>query len=1056
MLSGPFVIGIFCVYMGLLFCLALWTQHRVRTGRNPVNNPLVYSLSLAVYCSSWTFFGSVGLAATHGLLFLTIYLGPTLSAVFWGAILRKMVRLKTTHRITSIADFISTRYDKSEAIAALVTIIALVGIVPYVALQIKAVLATFKVITESGGETETWLHSHVGVIVVGLMVIFTIIFGVRRLEPAERHEGIVMAVAAESIVKLIALVAVGAYVVYGLFDGLDDLFRRTAIPLASGRDAGSPVSTIPVSTWLSYLLVSANAILCLPRQFHVSVVENLREDHIRRAMWLFPLYLFAINLFVFPIALAGLYHGLPINQADTFVLRLPLDHGHDFVTLLVFIGGFSAATSMILISSMTLATMISNHLLLPLVDRVPRLVFIQRHLLQSRWLAVGLSIAMGYFFEQAVGERFRLADIGMISFTAILQLGPALIGGLYWRIGNKAGAFCGLSAGFIVWSFTMLLPAVVRSAWPSASAILDTGPWGVGWLRPECLFGLSDFEPVAHTVFWSLLFNVGGYVFGSIWAQPDQESLSHAEAFVGAMAGPPLLSSSTRHKAHIALKEKQGIVHDLLSRYFEEGKAKILTEKSFQDAGLSGLKLASIAQLADLYHQVETTLGASIGAAAAHRTLARSDFFSPREAEELRGMYADILANLRARPEDLKRQIDFYEEREALVMRHAQELEEKVKELEKEIAARLEAEGHLKESEERYRLAIEYSSDGVAMIDDQIIVWGNPRLAEILGYRRRNEVIDLHLSAIVHPDDQERVLAYSRDRQLGRPAPSRYDFKGLKKDGTPLYVAVSATTIFYHGRTLNMAYLRDVTSRRLAEEEIRNLSRRLIVGIEDERRRLAADLHDEFGQALTGLHFQVEALINTLSAAQGDQKVVTEKLLKMIEHLAESLRGICAELRPDMLDHLGLVLTAQSFVNDFRDRVPNMRVEFDAVGFKNRKIASQTEIALYRILQEALNNVAKHSGASRVVVKLTYSYPQVIMLINDDGSGFDGDRSWPGTFPGKKGIGLVSMKERAAAGGGLLEVRSAPGKGTIIRVSLPAGGDAPWGAELDEPEDLVE
>ncbi|MBF0527882.1 MAG: PAS domain S-box protein [Deltaproteobacteria bacterium] len=1049
MLSGPSVIGIFCVYMGLLFCLALWTQRKARLGPNPVNNPLVYSLSLAVYCSSWTFFGGVGLAATHGLLFTAIYLGPTLSAVFWGAILRKMVLIKSTQRITSIADFISTRYDKSESLAALVTFIVLVGCVPYVALQIKAVLATFAVITQSTGETQTWINAHVGAIVVGLMILFTIVLGVRRLIPTERHEGIVMAVAVESIVKLVALLAVGIYVVYYLNDGFDDILLRAANQPLSSPHLGSPMSVIPFSLWVSYLLVSANAVLFLPRQFHVAVVENQSPRHIRYAIWLFPLYLFMINLFIYPIALAGLQQGLPIYQADTFILRLPLIHGHKLMALLVFIGGFSATTSMILICSMTLATMISNHLLLPLGDRLPRLAFIQRHLLQCRWLAVGVVVSLGYCFEQAVGERFRLADIGMISFVAILQLAPALIGGLYWRSGNKTGAFSGLIAGFLVWSYTMLLPAMIRSTWPSATGILDQGPWGMGWLRPEQLFGLSDLDPEAHTIFWSFFFNAGGYVLGSLLGNPSQESISEAEAFVGVMAGPARLSSYRRRMAIIPLMEKRRIINELLSRYFEKDQAAALMEKCFYDLGLSNKKLASIVQLAELYHAVETALGASIGAASAHRTLARSEFYNQREAEELRSMYADILAGLRARPEDLMRRIDYYQESETLVMKHALELEEKITALEKEIAARQVAEAQLSESEERYRLAIEYSSDGIMMIKDEKIIWGNTQLAKILGYRRRSDVIDLRLAAIVHPDDRERVLTYSRDRQSGRPAPSRYDFKGLKKDGTPLYIAVSATAIWYHGEMLNMVYIRDVTRRRLAEDEIRNLSRRLIVGIEDERRRLAADLHDEFGQALTGLHLQVDALLNSLSPDQGDQKIQAVKLMKMIEQLAESLRNICGELRPDMLDHLGLVSTVGSFIKDYRERLPNVEIEFEAVGFKNKKISPQAEISLYRILQEALNNAVKHSGAGRAVVKLTYSYPNVIMVVSDDGRGFEMDQPWPTNVSGKRGIGLVSMKERAAAAGGSLEVRSQTGKGTTIRVTIPAGVDPVWSDDLD-------
>ena len=451
MLSGVTVIFIFILYMGILFTLAIWGSARRKLGKSVVSNPLVYALSLAVYCSSWTFYGSVGLASHSGILFLAIYLGPTLVCVFLPQLVGRIIRLKTNLRITSIADFISARYEKSEPLAALVTLLALVGITPYVALQLKAVFASFAVITSRRSMEPGWVGAHVGPVVVALMIIFTIIFGVRRMDPTERHEGMVMAVAAESLVKLVAFLAVGFFVVFEMFDGLGDLSQKLDIFQAASGQFSESLLPSP-TTWVSYLLLAANAFLFLPRQFHIGMVEAKNESNLRWAMWLFPLYLIAINLFVFPIAKAGLIQGLPAAHADTFVLRLPLQAGSTNLALLVFIGGFSAATSMIMISSMAMSTMISNHLLLPLVDWIPQLSFIERHLLRARWIAVAAFISMGYFFERLVGNQFPLADMGMISFAAMLQLAPAIAGGLLWRGGHQRGAVLGVAAGLLVWS----------------------------------------------------------------------------------------------------------------------------------------------------------------------------------------------------------------------------------------------------------------------------------------------------------------------------------------------------------------------------------------------------------------------------------------------------------------------------------------------------------------------------------------------------------------------------------------------------------------------------
>jgi len=322
------------------------------------------------------------------------------------------------------------------------------------------------------------------------------------------------------------------------------------------------------------------------------------------------------------------------------------------------------------------------------------------------------------------------------------------------------------------------------------------------------------------------------------------------------------------------------------------------------------------------------------------------------------------------------------------------------------------------------------------VVGDGMLLWGNSKLSEMFGYDSPEQVIGQRLDLIIHPEERELVLDIARRRQAGLDAPSRYDFKGIKKDGTPIYIAVSATAVYYQGRRLNLVYLRDVTRRRMAEEEIHHLSRRLIESIEDERRRLAADLHDEFGQTLTALHLGIESARNVLPETYTGARSTLDKQISVIERMAETIRKIAGDLRPDMLDHLGLVPTVKWHVNELRQTLPQCDVTFEAMGFKNRKINSNVEIILYRVLQEATNNIVKHAGATRAKISLTYSHPTVIMVISDNGCGFTLETEHEKVGSTRTGIGLTSMKERVAAVNGVIDIRSSPGNGTIIRVTI--------------------
>src|SRR5580765_8315006 len=464
MLQGHVIVLVAFAYLGLLFGIAYYADKRADEGRSIIANPTIYGLSLAVYATAWTFYGSVGRAASDGIGFLPIYLGPTLMIALWWLVMRKIIRISKASRITSLADFIASRYGKSALLGGLVTVIAVIGILPYISLQLKAISTSYAILLHypeismpaSAGVGP--LASDTAFWVAMILAAFTILFGTRHLDAAEHHEGMVAAIAFESLVKLLAFLAVGVFVTYGMFNGLGDIFSRVRaspdlVPLLTPLEgvAGG------YANWVWLTILSMLAILFLPRQFQVAVIENLDERHLKRAMWLFPLYMLAVNIFVLPIAFGGLLR-FPSGtvDADTFVLTLPMAERHEWLALFVFIGGLSAATGMVIVETIALSTMVCNDVVMPVLLRLKALRLTERRdlsglLLGIRRGAIVLILVMGYLYFYLAGEAYALVSIGLISFSAVAQFAPAIIGGIFWKGGTRAGAVCGLAAGFLVW-----------------------------------------------------------------------------------------------------------------------------------------------------------------------------------------------------------------------------------------------------------------------------------------------------------------------------------------------------------------------------------------------------------------------------------------------------------------------------------------------------------------------------------------------------------------------------------------------------------------------------
>ncbi len=520
-------------YLALLFGIANYGDRSAARGDTLIGSPLVYTLSLAVYCSAWTFFGSVGLAAEAGVAFLPIYLGPTVVAVLFPILHGKILTIAKAYGITSIADFIAARYGKSSLLGGLVTLVTVLGTIPYISLQLKAVANSLDTIfAASLDQQANGPVPEPALIVTLVLAAFSILFGTRHIDATEHHEGMVLAIAFESLVKLAAFIAVGLFVTYGMFDGFGDIFGRL-VEGGRGELLTFGATGLGYVDWVTYTLLAALAFLALPRQFQVAVIENVDKDHLRTATWMFPLYLLAINIFVLPVAMAGAVLG---RGGDTLMLDLPLAAGSQTFALVAYIGGLSAATAMVIVATIAVSTMISNDLVMPALLRVERLRLGQRHdlsalVLAIRRAAIFLQLLAGYAFFRLVAERIELVSIGLISFAAIAQLAPLILFGLFWRQASLTGALWGLTAGFAVWFFTLILPALVFAGWLDP-AILEEGLFGLSLLRPQALFGLEGLTPVTHAVLWSLGANTLLMVVGSLATRPSDLGRLQAILFV--------------------------------------------------------------------------------------------------------------------------------------------------------------------------------------------------------------------------------------------------------------------------------------------------------------------------------------------------------------------------------------------------------------------------------------------------------------------------------------------------------------------------------------------
>ncbi|MEM6398058.1 MAG: sensor histidine kinase [Bacteroidota bacterium] len=636
-MSTTTVILIFLAYLATLFGLAgIAERKRGKTKRWSY----AYALSLTVYCTAWTFMGSVGQAANHGISFLPIYLGPLMLAPVWPVLIKKIIRICRAEKLTSLPDFISSRYGRSRSLGLIAAIFLVIGVVPYISIQLKAIGSIFSVLTGKATDLSVPFYADATLLLTIFLAIFIIVFGVRRLDASKSHDGIMAAISFDAIFKLLAFLTVGAFITFGLFSGFGELFSRAGESMSHISSWSISGSGLSGWDWFWLNFVSMCAIVLLPRQFHIAVIENKNDEEVDKAAWFFPLYLLLINLFVIPIAIAGVVLGVPggLAGADSFVISIPQFLGYEGLAVIAALGGFAAVSGMVIMSTIALSIMIANSIFLPYLLKSVRptertTADLSKPLLRIRRLIIFLVLLLAYGYYRGVAAQFSLVAIGLVSFTAVAQFAPSVLAGLYWQRASRKGAMWGLILGFAVWAYTLALPTVLGAS-TTVSGLMEYGPWGIEFLRPQALFGMTDMNPIAHGAFWSLFANVSALVIGSLYSQTQPIDITQADFFVN------------HHKYHnretedYRLRRRQARVGDLrglLARFVGPVQAKRMIADFAKQTGEAPPKTTENASPALLLF-TEQQLAGAVGSAASQTLLKGIIREEPVQLEEVIGI----------------------------------------------------------------------------------------------------------------------------------------------------------------------------------------------------------------------------------------------------------------------------------------------------------------------------------------------------------------------------------------------------------------------------------
>lgn len=618
MFSIWFISLIAVVYLGILFAVAGWADRRKVL---PFKG-MIYGLSLGVYCTSWAFYGTTAQAASNGWWLAPTYAGTIILFIFGWQLYCRIAHICRQQKLTSLADFIATRYGQSSSLSGLISLISVIAIVPYISLQLSATAQSINLLTDRAPTQSNQVWADSTFYITLLLALFAILFGARRLKPSEHNPGLIASIAFESIVKLLAFIGVGLYVCFALFDSPVALYEQ-ALALNIPNQVAATQS--PAYVYVAHTFLGVLATLCLPRQFHMSFIENNNNNELVTARWLFPLYLLAINIFILPIAYAGLvyFNDNSVGQ-DTFVLALPMAADNGGVTLLAFLGGFSAATSMVIVSSIVLSVMITNDFINQFILRRSQLTSSSRgldknHLLHARKIVIVLILLLSYFTHRVLAETTTLASVGLMSFTLVAQFAPAMIIGLWWRHASCRGAQLGILSGFVIWGYTLLLPNLA-SGLGSQSRWLVEGPWHITWLAPTDLFSLG-LESISQSLLLSLGVNTLVYLLVPLFSQATLAERLQSNKFISQLNDSRL--NTTLQPLNY---EDLGA---LLQRFAEKDASQSLVQQYFPHDKSLWKRIAN----ADLELLVEREMSAVIGGASARLILdvAKSEQRQPLE-----------------------------------------------------------------------------------------------------------------------------------------------------------------------------------------------------------------------------------------------------------------------------------------------------------------------------------------------------------------------------------------------------------------------------------------
>lgn len=1038
MLTQPLLLIVSLVYVAILVMIAwLGESRKHRTGSR---HALIYTLTLAVYCSSWTFFGAVGTAASATWDYVPIFLGPILLYILGQPLIQKLVAVGSLQKTTSIADFIGTRYGKRQMLAASITLVAVFGSLPYIALQLKAISMAWDTLSAADVSANRAVYQVDTTFVVALLLAgFAMLFGTRHIEGRERNSGMMAAIAVESLVKLVALMIIAAVALWVLVRG-DGLL----VPVG---ELLKPWAVNPVdSRFITVTIISMLAIICLPRQFHVGVVEYENPEDTRMARWLFPLYLMLVVLLVLPITLAGqgLFHGSGI-ALDTYVLQLPLSLGMNNVALVAFLGGFSAATGMVIVAVITLSIMVSNEIILPLLLRwgekhgLQQAFYFGRYLKWIRRCCVMGVLLAGWWMNSRFGDR-ALASMGLISFACFAQLAPALIGAVFWRKGHAWGVYSGLAIGFAAWCYCLLLPATGALG----DSLMQAGPWGIHWLRPYGLLGLEFSDPLSHGVFWSLVPNLLIYILVSLAVRPGQQDRLQASSFVRQA------QQRNQQDAFELSSIQVGRLRMLLDSFVDTSQQQSLwrrCESRYQQRLMDSDRAPLF-----VVQEIEAKLSGLVGAASAQRALKLLEAAEPLQFSHV----AEIVGGT---SQQLQFNLDL--------------LQVTVETMSQGISV-VDADLNMVAWNQRYQELFDYPS--------RLLYVGCP-IASVYRYNAErgmfhdggtiDEQVEKRLELLRRGGEHqfERVLPNGSTIQVvGKPMPTGgfvttytdvSEFKGLlnslEKARATLEARVQERT--QELQQTNRALKAENQLRAKAEQQIRLVHA-------SKTRFMQATSHDLL-QPISAAKLFVSSLKSSQQLL-ADPELVSqqlghvEKSLLMAEHLISSLREIARLESGKMVPKVGSFPIApllEELATEFSLLAKEKNLLFKMVN--SSAVVSSDRFMLRRILQNFLSNALYYTRRGKVLLGCRRTEKELRIEIWDTGPGLTAqalekifeefERLNPAATSSEKGmgLGLTIAQGMASLLGHTIEVHSAPGEGSVFSVTLPRLGSA---AMMDYPE----